>query len=82
MGMPPILQQLAKNQMNPIKQMMNMVKMSNNPQAMISQMMVQNPQMQQVMQIVQQHGGDPMAAFRAEAEKRGMDPQEILDMLK
>lgn len=79
---PAILQQLGKNQMSPIKQMMNMVKMSQNPQAMINQMMMNNPQMQQVMQIVQQHGGDPMKAFYAEAEKRGVDPQEIMEMLK
>ena len=79
---PDILQQLGRNQVNPIKQMMNMVKMSQNPQAMIQQMMMQNPKMQEVMQIVKQHGGDPMKAFYAEAEKRGMDPDEILGMLK
>ena len=41
-----------------------------------------NPQMKQVMDIVQKHGGDPMRAFRAEAEARGVDPDEIMGMLK
>ena len=30
---PDILQQLGRNQVSPIKQMMNMVRMSQNPQA-------------------------------------------------
>ena len=82
MGIPAILQQLGKNQANPIKQMMNMVKMSQNPQAMIQQLMMNNPQMQQVMQIVKQHGGDPMKAFYEVAKERGVDPEEIMNMLK
>ena len=31
--------------------------------------------------IVQQHGGDPMQAFRAMAEENGLDPDEILSMI-
>ena len=79
---PDILRQLGKTQASPIKQMMNMVQMSRNPQAMIQQMMMQNPQMKQVMQIVQQYGGDPMKAFYEVAKEKGMDPEEILSMLK
>lgn len=79
---PAILQQLGQNQTNPIKQMLNMVRMSQNPQAMMRQMMASNPKMQQVMQIVQQHGGDPMTAFREEAKRRGVDPEEILEMIR
>ena len=41
-----------------------------------------NPQMKQVMDIVQKYGGDPMTAFRKEAEARGVDPDEILNMLR
>ena len=44
-------------------------------------MMGNNPQMQKVMNIVQQHDGDPMAAFRAMAEENGLDPDEILSMI-
>ena len=79
---PDILRQLGKTQAYPIKQMMNMVQMSRNPQAMLQQMMMQNPQMKQVMQIVQQYGGDPMKALYEVAKEKGMDPEEILSMLK
>ena len=62
--------------------MMSMVRGAANPQAMLSQLMMSNPQMQQVMAIVQKHGGDPMKAFMAEAKERGVDPDEILNMLR
>ena len=45
-------------------------------------LMMNNPQMKQVMEIVNQHGGDPMKAFRATAEQYGVDPNEIMNMLK
>ena len=62
--------------------MMSMVRSAGNPQAMLNQLAMNNPQLRQVMEIVQKHGGDPMAAFRAEAEARGVDPEEILGMLR
>jgi hypothetical protein len=65
-----------------IKKMMFMVKASQDPHAAISQLMENNPQMKQVMELVNASGGDPMKAFYAAAEERGVDPQEILNMLK
>ena len=61
---------------------MGMVRNANNPQALLGQMAQNNPQVKQVMDIIQKHGGDPMAAFQAEAQARGVDPQQIMDMLK
>ena len=69
----PIVQQL--------KQTLNVVKAARNPQAALMGMMGNNTQMQKVMNIVQQHDGDPMAAFRAMAEENGLDPDEILSMI-
>ena len=40
-----------------IKQMMNMVNMAGNPQAMLNQLIMSNPQMKQAMEIVKQYGG-------------------------
>lgn len=86
MAIPAILQQLGKNSMaqlaQPVRQMMSAVRSAQNPQAALNNLIMNNPQMKQVMDIVQKHGGDPMAAFRAEAEARGVDPEEILRMLK
>lgn len=84
MAMPGILQQIAKSSpmMAKVKQLMGMVNGSQNPQAMLNQMMMQNPQLKQIMDYVQQSGGDPKTAFYSMADKMGVNPQDILDMLK
>lgn len=65
-----------------IKNMMNMLRSSNNPQALLQNMIQQNPQMKNVMDIIQQNGGDPKTAFYNLANQRGVNPNEILEMLK
>ena len=84
--LPQILQQLGRNQANPatakIKQMMNMVRMSRNPQMMINQMMQSNPQLKQAMEFINTSGKTPEQAFYALAEQMGVDPQEVLNSLK
>ena len=86
MGIPAILQQLGRNQAAPamgqIKQMMQMVRSAGNPQAALGMLAERYPQLKEAMEIVNRHGGDPWAAFRAEAEARGVDPNEILNMMK
>ena len=64
-----------------VKQMANAVKMARDPQAALSGMIGNNPHLQQVMNVVRQHGNDPMRAFREMAEENGLDPDEILSML-
>ena len=82
--LPQILQQLGNGVTIPpqIKQMMQMVKYSQNPQAMLSQMMQNNPQMKQVIDVIKASGNDPKRAFYALAEQKGINPQSILDQLK
>ena len=86
MAIPQILQQLGRNSMSqlaqPVRNMMNAVRAAQNPQLMLNQLIMNNPQMKQVMDIVQKHGGDPMTAFRAEAEANGINPDEIMGMLR
>lgn len=82
----PMLQALrnspVNNNLSQIKQMMNMVRSAGNPQAMLQSIAQNNPQMKQVMDIVGQSGGDPKAAFYRMAEEKGVDPEQILSMLK
>lgn len=59
-----------------------MVNGAQNPQLALNQLMTNNPQFKQVMDIIQQHNGDPQKAFYAVAEQKGIDPNEILNMLK
>jgi len=59
--------------------MAQMFKSASNPNALVNQMMSQNPQ---VRQIINQYGGDPKTAFYKYAEANGIDPNDVLGMLK
>ena len=76
--MNPMLAGLSRSRMHPavsqIKQMMN----CGNPQMMLNQV----PQYRQVMQYVNENGGDAQAAFYKKAEELGIDPNEILSQLR
>ena len=81
---PQILQQLGGGLKIPpqIRQMIGMIKSAGNPQALLNQLMQTNPNMKQVMEIMQQYGGDANKAFYDIAQKNGINPQEIMDLLK
>ena len=49
---------------------------------MLQQMTAQNPQMQQVMNYVNENGGNAKQAFYKLAQEKGVNPDEILNMLK
>lgn len=82
----PMLQVLKNNpaisNLNQIKQMANLIKSAGNPQAMLQSMVQNNPQMQQVMALINSLGGDPKAAFYKVAKEKGVNPEEILNMLR
>lgn len=65
-----------------IKQMMNTLKSAQNPQAMLQQMISGNPQYSQLMQIIQDNGGDAQKAFYAMADKMGVNGDDIINALK
>ena len=65
-----------------IKNVMNTIRGARNPQVAMMGMMQNNPQMKQVMDIVGQSGGDPKAAFYKMAEEKGVDPEQVLSMLR
>ena len=84
--LPQILQQLSgtQSQIIPpqIKNIMQMIRSSGNPQAMLNNLAQNNPQMRQVMDIIKDSGGDPKRAFYSLAEKRGVNPEEILKQIR
>ena len=61
------------------RQMAQMFKSTSNPNVLVNQMINNNPQ---VKQIINQYGGDPKTAFYKYAEASGVDPNEVLNMLK
>lgn len=68
--------------LQPIKNMLGMVRSASNPQAMMNMLAQSNPNLKQAMDLVQQSGGDPQKAFYSLCQQRGVDPNTILDALK
>ena len=81
----PILQVLkspSPNNLAQIKQLANMVKTAKNPQAMIGQMLQNNPHYKEAVDFVNQNGGDPKQALNLLAQQNGLDINEILNMFR
>ena len=62
--------------------MMNAVQMAGNPAAALQQIASNNPLMKQALTLVQQNGGDAQSAFEKLAKENGIDPAQIMSMLK
>ena len=62
-----------------IKNMIGMFRGMGNPQAMIQTMAQNNPQLQQLLR---QYNGDAKQAFYGVAKQAGIDPDELIGMLK
>ena len=69
-------------QIAPVKNLIQQVKAAQNPQAMLTQIMQQNPQYAQISQLIQQSGGDPKTAFYNMAQQMGVNGDDIINMLK
>ena len=75
-------QQLLNNNVSQIKNLMNVFKNSNNPQQLLMNMAKQNPQVQQVMNMIQSSGKSPRDLFYQMAQQKGINPDEILKQLQ
>ena len=65
-----------------IKQLMQTVQMSQNPQMMLQHLMSTNPSLKQAVEYINANGGDPKEAFYKLAQEKGIDPQTVLNSLK
>ena len=85
---PQILQQLngaraaSLPDLTAIKNLMRTVRSAANPQAMLGEIMRQNPQAAQALSLVQRSGKNPRELFYALAKQRGADPDAIINALK
>lgn len=70
------------NKLSQIRNMMNTIRASKNPNAALSSMVQNNPQYRQAMNYVNQNGGNAKTAFYNLANQMGVNPNEILNMMK
>ena len=62
--------------------MAEQVRNAPNQQLMLNQMVGNNPYLPQAMELIKQHNGNGEQAFYDYAKSLGMDPQQILNMLR
>lgn len=72
----------SNNQQNNMLGVINTIKAAKNPTMMLKQLASQNPNVANAMNLINQNGGDPKRAFYSEAQRLGIDPNQILGMLK
>ena len=72
--------QLSQN--NVIQKIIQMAKSGNNPQQLLNSLAGQNPQLNQVMQLVNSGKMTPKQIFMNMANQQGVNPDDIISMLK
>ena len=65
-----------------LSSMLGILKSANNPMSMMQQIASMDPRMQQVMKVIQDNGGDAKTAFYRVAEQKGVNPDDILNVVK
>lgn len=72
----------SSSNLDSIRQLYNLVRNNNNPTLMLQNLAETNPQVKSALELVKQYGGNPQAAFFALAKQKGVDPNQILNILK
>lgn len=67
---------------NSLLDLMNQVRNSSNPTKAMEKMLTSNPNFQNVVNYINQNGGDAKTAFYNLAAQKGVDPNTILSQLK
>lgn len=73
---------LSQSNMGNIKQMINLIKGKNNPNQMLQMLAQQNPQVSQIMNMLNGSHMSPKQLFMQAAQQRGIDPNTIINQLK
>lgn len=76
-------QQINTQKIKEIKDMYNVLKNSNNPNAILNQMVNSNPKVKQIYDSINSiYNGDSKTAFYTEAHKMGMSDEQINQYLE
>lgn len=75
-------QRPAQTQNNGLKAMVDLYKNSQNPNQVLNYLSQTNPQLQSIMNMVGQNGGNAQSMFYLLARQKGIDPDAFLNNLK
>ena len=89
MALPKILEMLNKQSpapksapINRLKDMIRMVKTAKDPSGVMQEMINNNPQAKQIIEMAQQSGMSYKDLFYSLAQQQGVNPDDIINMLK
>lgn len=68
-------------QMQQAKNILRQAMSLGNPQAMMNQMLMNNPKAQEALNFIKQNGNNPQTAFALLAKQKGVDPAEFMKEL-
>lgn len=74
----PVNPQLIHN----LKNVMNTIQAAQNPQMMLNQMMMNNPQLKSAIELIRSNGGNMQTTFYNLAKQMNVDPQVVLNALQ
>ena len=79
-----ILNNLTSQQLtnNPMLNLLKQMRGAKNPNDLIVTLASQNPQMREVLKMVNQSNKTPKELFYEMAQQKGVDPNEILNLIK
>lgn len=75
-------QATPRSNSNSLLDLMNQVRNSSNPTEAMEKMLTNNPNFQNIVNYINQNGGDAKTAFYNLAAQKGVDPNIILNQLK
>lgn len=65
-----------------IKEIASQMRVAQNPQAFLNQIISNNPQVRNAVEFIKASGGDPQTAFINYAKQMGVDPQQFINQIK
>lgn len=68
----------TKPQIQQAKQALQQLMSLRNPQAMMNQMLMNNPTVKPALELIKQNGGNLQTAFMSLAKQKGIDPTEFM----
>lgn len=65
-----------------LKTIMHQIQAAQNPQLMLNQMMMSNPQLRDIINLIKSNGGNMQTTFYNLAKQMNVDPQAVLNALQ
>lgn len=73
---------MLRPQIQQIKQQMRQIQALSNPQVALNQMLMNNPQIGNILQFIKQNGGNSQVAAQNLAKQMGIDLKELIKELQ